>query len=174
MRTPGEQVAGQPPLELVGVGAFGPGHPGHQLRLARIGQHAGPRDVSHGPQGQPDAEQRRAAADHHLAAVGIGHSQLPLAVGVDADLTLVVAEPPRLRVVHRRGMHRRADHEPRDLLRGTRLAGQAPRRRFKNIHGLVLDHRSLAPQLFLPVRAIAPTAGASVSQSPMVTTIDVR
>jgi hypothetical protein len=43
---PEEQLAGQPPLELVGGGALAPGHLGHQRRLARIGQHGGFRDVA--------------------------------------------------------------------------------------------------------------------------------
>jgi len=36
MGPPGEYVAGQPPLELVGVGALRPGHLGHQIWLGRI------------------------------------------------------------------------------------------------------------------------------------------
>jgi hypothetical protein len=86
MRPPGEHVAGQPPLELVGVGARPPGHPRHQGRLARLGQHTGLGDITQGPQGQADGEQRGAAADHHLAAVGVRHGQPAVNVGVQADL----------------------------------------------------------------------------------------
>ena len=123
MRPPGEHVAEQPALELVGGGARSPGHPRHQARLARLGQHAGLGEITQGPQGQADVEQRGTATDHHLAAVRVGGGQPTVGIGVQADLRPAVGrEPPRLGVVHRRRPDGLRYHVSGYLLGGHRLA----------------------------------------------------
>jgi hypothetical protein len=122
-----ELGAGRPPL---------PTHPRDQQRLARIGQQTSLGEIAKRPQSQPRGEQRRATADHHLAAIGIGDGQLPPGVGAEADLPSTGDEPPGLGVVHRGCPHRRRHHVPGDLILGQRLRARwFPLRQRHSVHG---------------------------------------
>jgi hypothetical protein len=124
VRPPLPHLAEQLLLELCPGHPALPAQPRDQQRLARIGQQANLGKIAKRPQGQPCGEQRRATADHHLAAVGIGDAQLPLGIGPEADLRPTDDEPPGLGVVHRGRPHRRP--LPRTWRPHPRSAAQGP------------------------------------------------
>lgn len=61
------------------------------------------RPAAGGAEGEVDVGERGAAGDDELAARGVEHVEAPRAVGVHGQRVVLDGEPPRLRVVHRRG-----------------------------------------------------------------------
>jgi hypothetical protein len=124
-----------PPLKLVQrddpstPGARGDPHPGQQPQLRRIRQQIHHGQVPEGPDGQPQPEQRRAAADQHLPADRVV-TRLARGIGPQLDHLRVDTEPPWLAVMDRRRAGRGGDQVPG-------VAGEKPRlfRRFRRALG---------------------------------------
>ena len=111
MGVPARHGREHPPLHLVQpdeAGAPGDPHPGQQPELRRIRQQADDGHVPEGPDGQPQPEQRRAAADQHLAADRVV-ARLARGIGPQLDRVLADPEPPRLAVMDRRRPRGRGD-----------------------------------------------------------------